>query len=185
MFHVDERPALPTAAFVPLSLPHGWSRFFLLVSKMLRADSAVVIMPLALLLGCVFYILYGLLLNYNAARKTGLPLVILPIDCANPLWLIFDRRVAQWARHIPFGSGTFSRFNWRGWEIWDRYRAHEELGDGIMFVTPGKNYLQLCDAEAVSEIFRRRGDFPRPPESTGNNSTLVCKAFLQALIRVC
>ena len=34
-------------------------------------------------------------------------------------------------------------------------------------MTPGKYNLQLCDAEAVSEIFRRKEDFPRPPESTG------------------
>ena len=38
-------------------------------------------MPLALLLGCTLYVLYGLLINYNAARKTGLPLVNLPFDC--------------------------------------------------------------------------------------------------------
>ncbi|KAL8780127.1 MAG: hypothetical protein Q9213_006611 [Squamulea squamosa] len=69
-------------------------------------------------------------------------------------------------RRIPFGSGTFTRFNWRGWEIWDRYRAHQEYGDAIFFVTPGKNYLQLCDAEAVSDILRRPIDFPHPPEST-------------------
>lgn len=91
----------------------------------------------------------------------------------------------KWARHIPFGSGTFTRFNWRGWEIQDRYRAHQELGDAIIFVTPGKNYLQLCDAEAISEIFHRRIDFPRPPESTGKKSGfLTCKALLQALTNV-
>lgn len=40
-----------------------------------------VLLPLALLLGTVLYVLYGLLVNYNAARKTGLPLVVLPFDC--------------------------------------------------------------------------------------------------------
>lgn len=124
-------------------------------------------MPLALSLVTVLYVLYGLLVNYNAARKTGLPIIVLPFDCGNPLWLIIDRKVMQWVRRLPFGSGTISRFNWRGWEIWDRYRAHQELGDAIFFVTPGKNYLQLCDAEAVSDIFQRRADFPRPLESTG------------------
>ena len=139
------------------------------------------LVPLALLLGCASYLLYGLLTNYNAARKTGLPLVVLPVDCGNPLWLIIDRKVAQLVRRLPFGSGTFTRFNWRGWEIWDRYRAHQELGDGIIFVTPGKNYLQLCDAEAVSDIFQRRGDFPRPPEATGKEGTFMRKALLQSL----
>ena len=127
----------------------------------------LVIVPSAFLLGIGLYVLYGLLVNYNAARKTGLPLIVLPFDCGNPLWLIIDRKVVQFIRRIPLCSGTFTRFNWRGWEIWDRYRAHEQLGDAIFFVTPGKNYLQLCDAEAVSEIFQRRADFLRPPESTG------------------
>ncbi|KAI4224912.1 MAG: hypothetical protein L6R36_004312 [Xanthoria steineri] len=128
--------------------------------------SALLLAPVALFLSLALYLLYGLLVNYTAARKTGLPLIVLPFDCGNPLWLIIDRKVAQLVRRIPFGPGTFTRFNWRGWEIWDRYRAHQQLGDAIFFVTPGKNYLQLCDAEAVSEIFQRRGDFPRPPEST-------------------
>lgn len=126
-----------------------------------------VLVPFALSLGTVLYVLRGLLVNYNAARKTGLPLIILPFDSGNPLWMIIDRKIVQFIRRIPLCSGTFTRFNWRGWEIWDRYRAHQQLGDAIFFVTPGKNYLQLCDAEAVSEIFQRRADFPRPTESTG------------------
>ena len=126
-----------------------------------------VLVPFALSLVTVLYVLHGLLVNYNAARKTDLPLVILPVDCGNPLWLIIYRRIVQLVRRIPFCSGTFTRFNWRGWEIVDRYRAHQQLGDAILFVTPGKNYLQLCDADAVSDIFQRRGDFLRPAESTG------------------
>lgn len=126
-----------------------------------------VVVPLAVWLSIVLYVSYGLLVNYIAARKTGLPLIVLPFDCGHPLWMIVDRKVVQLFRNIPFGSGTFTRFNWRGWEIRDRYRAHQQLGDAIFFVTPGKNYLQLCNAEAVSEIFQRRSDFPRPPESTG------------------
>ncbi|KAL8974704.1 MAG: hypothetical protein Q9197_001073 [Variospora fuerteventurae] len=129
--------------------------------------SLLLLVPLVASLGTALFILYRLLVNYNAARKTGLPIIVLPVDCGNPLWLIVDRKIAQWIRRIPIGSGTFTRFNWRGWEIWDRYKAHQQLGDGILFVTPGKNYLQLCDAEAVSEIFQRRADFLRPPEATG------------------
>lgn len=135
--------------------------------KPLMSYPPFVILPLALSLGTVLYVLYGLLVNYNAARKTGLPLIVLPFDCGHPLWLIIDRKIVQLVRRIPFCSGTFTRFNWRGWEIWDRYRAHQQLGDAIFFVTPGKNYLQLCNAEAVSEIFQRRADFLRPPEATG------------------
>ena len=91
----------------------------------------------------------------------------------------------QWVRRLPIGSGTISRFDWRGWEIWDRYRAHQELGDAIFFVTPGKTYLLLCDAEAVSEIFQRRADFPRPPESTGKVALMPCASLLESIITKC
>jgi len=176
--HTDWLRVPPTTSCVALSSPYCQLGLFFIVSKMLITESAAVLVALALLPGCAFfYILYGLLINYNAARKTGLPLVILPFDSGHPLWMIIDRKVVQLVRRIPFGSGTFTRFNWRGWEIWDRYRAHQELGDGIIFVTPGKNYLQLCDAEAVSEIFQRRVDFPRPPEVTGKNITLLLFAM--------
>ena len=134
---------------------------------MLGVQSLAVLVPLCLLLGFVLYLLYGLGSNYLTARRTGLSLIVLPFDCGNPLWLIIDRKVAQFVRRLPFGAGNFTRFNWRGWEIWDRYRAHQELGEAILFVTPGELYLQLCDPEAVGDVLRRRDDFPRPPEATG------------------
>lgn len=82
------------------------------------AASLVVLALLAVLLG-VFYILYGLKVNYDDARKIGLPIIVLPFDSANPLWMIIDRKVVQLVRRIPYCSGNFTRFNWRGWEIHD------------------------------------------------------------------
>lgn len=131
------------------------------------AGLLVVLALLTLVLAWLLYVLYGLKVNYDNARKTGLPLIILPFDSANPLWMVIDRKVVQLVRHIPFCAGNFTRFNWRGWEIHDRYKAHQQLGDAFIFVTPGKLYLQLCDVNAVSEIFQRRTDFTRPPEATG------------------
>ncbi len=147
------------------------------------SQSPLLLFALALLLSFVLYVMHGFRVNYNAARKTGLPLIVLPIDCGSPLWLILDRKIVQVVRRLPFCSGTFTRFNWRGWEIWDRYRAHQELGDAIIFVTPGKNYLQLCNAEAVSEIFQRRADFLRPPEATGKILIHVAHGHPQIFIR--
>ncbi|KAI4096037.1 MAG: hypothetical protein LQ344_001271 [Seirophora lacunosa] len=149
------------------------------------AYSPFLLVPLTASLGTVLLILYRLLVNYNAARRTGLPIIVLPVDCGNPLWLILDRKIAQWVRRLPVGSGTFTRFNWRGWEIWDRYHAHQELGDAFLFVTPGKNYLQLCDAEAVSDIFQRRADFLRPPESTASsfNEQVNQRVWMESIIQ--
>jgi cytochrome P450 len=116
------------------------------------------------LIGWILYVVYCLAVNYSKARKTGLPLVILPIDSGNPLWMSIDTRVLPFFRRLPFGFKNFTRFNWRGWEIEDRYKAHQELGDAFIFVTPGKNWLQLCNAEAVADIFARKGEFTRPTE---------------------
>ena len=107
--------------------------------------------------GWTLYGVYCLAVNYYHARKTGLPLVFLPIDSGNPLWMAIDTRILPFFRYLPWGFKNFIRFNWRGWEIQDRYKAHLELGDAFVFVTSGKNWLQLCNAEAIADIFARKG----------------------------
>ncbi|RYC61640.1 hypothetical protein CHU98_g4574 [Xylaria longipes] len=102
--------------------------------------------------------------NYQSARKLGIPLRILPISHGNPFWMIVDRRIIRYIRRLPFGNCSFTRYNWRGWEIGDRCRSHLEMGDIYMQVTPGKNWLYLCDPESLLDVFRRRSDFPRPLE---------------------
>jgi hypothetical protein len=129
------------------------------------AISSVLLALIVPLLGWVLYITYCLAVNYAQARKTGLPLVVLPIDCGNPLWMSIDTRVLPFFfRSLPFSFTNCTRFSWRGWEIEGRYRAHQELGDAFIFVTPGKNWLQLCNAEAVADIFARKAELTRPTE---------------------
>ncbi|KAI9718838.1 MAG: hypothetical protein M1828_006527 [Chrysothrix sp. TS-e1954] len=114
---------------------------------------------------CVLYNYYCLLLNYVAARKIGIPMVVIPISPENPLWMIVDKRIfIPLFERIPFGTGNFTRYNWRGWEIKDRNKSHLELGDIFIAVTPGRNFLHLCNAEALVDVFQRRSDFPRPLE---------------------
>ncbi|KAI0402659.1 hypothetical protein F4802DRAFT_617385 [Xylaria palmicola] len=79
--------------------------------------------------------------------------------------MIIDRRIIQYVRRLPLlGDRSFTRYNWRGWEVDDRCRSHLEMGDVYMQVTPGKNWLYLCDPETLLDVFRRRSDFPRPLE---------------------
>ncbi|KAH8596209.1 cytochrome P450 [Bisporella sp. PMI_857] len=87
------------------------------------------------LLTWITNVIYCLAVNDHHAKKAGLPLVILPIDSGNPLV------------H----------------KIQGRYEVHEELGDAYIFVTPGKNWLQLCDPEALSNAFSRKEQFTQPP----------------------
>ncbi|KAI0098617.1 cytochrome P450 [Nemania sp. FL0031] len=101
--------------------------------------------------------------NYQSARKLGVPLRILPISHGNPLWMLVDKRVVPLARRF-LGDCSFTRYNWRGWEVDDKCRSHIEMGDVYMQVTPGKNWLYVCNPESLLDVFRRRSDFPRPLE---------------------
>ncbi|KAI0006870.1 cytochrome P450 [Xylariaceae sp. FL0662B] len=105
-----------------------------------------------------------LLRNYFTARKVGVPIRVIPISHGNPFWMIVDKKVLSIVKRLPFGSGSFTRYNWRGWEVEDRCRSHLEMGDAYMLVTPDKNWLYLCNPETLMEVFRRRTDFPRPLE---------------------
>lgn len=114
---------------------------------------------------------FSLFRNYMAARKMGVPIRIIPIDHTNPIWMLVDRSVLTvLKRLLPFTGGTsFARYNFRGWELSDRYQSHQELGDAFVLVTPGRNWLYIADPDTLMEVFRRRVDFPRCIELTGTS----------------
>ncbi|KAF1952258.1 cytochrome P450 [Byssothecium circinans] len=113
----------------------------------------------------IVYSWYCLFRNYLIPRKVGLPLRIIPINPENPLWMLVDKRFfIPLFEKLPFGSGSFTRFNWRGWEFADKYRVHEEIGDIFIMVTPGRVWVHLCDPEALAEVLRKDKEFPRPLE---------------------
>ncbi|KAK0747379.1 cytochrome P450 [Apiosordaria backusii] len=112
----------------------------------------------------------SLLRNYINALKIGVPVRAIPIDQINPFWMIMDKKVLAFLkRYLPFLRGTsFARFNWRGFEIAERYRPHHELGDVYMVSTTGRNWLYLGDPDLVTEIYKRRNDFPRCSKLTSS-----------------
>ncbi|CAI6091937.1 unnamed protein product [Clonostachys chloroleuca] len=113
------------------------------------------------------YSLCRLVQNYRIARRVGVPIRFVPIDHNNRLWLVVDRKVAWLLRRwLPFGLGdnNLTRFDWRGWEFEDKYKEHLLLGDAFMHVSPGKNWLYVCNPDSVLDILRRSRDFPRPME---------------------
>ncbi|KAK0634375.1 cytochrome P450 [Bombardia bombarda] len=121
--------------------------------------------PLVLAAGVfVLQTLAGLLRNYAAARTIGVPIRFIPISPLNPFWVLADRTVLSYVRRLPgpLGNNSFTRYNWRGWEVEDRYRSHQEMGDIWVLVTPFKNWIYVNDPDALKDIFRRGNDFPRP-----------------------
>lgn len=117
----------------------------------------------------------SLLRNYWAARSIGVPIRIIPISPLNPFWVLLDRKVLSLIRRLPFGDNSFTRYNWRGWEVEDRYRSHYEMGDIWVLVTPFKNWVYVNDPQALMSLFRRGTDFPRPVFINGmHNCMLGC-----------
>jgi len=43
----------------------------------------------------------------------------------------------------------------------DKLKVHVELWDVVVLVSSGRNWLNICDSEAIPEILRRRNDFRR------------------------
>ncbi|KAK4157556.1 cytochrome P450 [Chaetomidium leptoderma] len=111
---------------------------------------------------------YCLYCNYLEARKLGVPIRIIPIDHLNKLWLLVDRQVVSLVRRLPgpLGNNSFTRFNYRGWHEDDGLRAHNEMGEAFVLVTPSRNWFYLADPEALMNMYRRGKDFPRWVEIT-------------------
>ncbi|KAK6082597.1 cytochrome P450 [Seiridium cupressi] len=104
-----------------------------------------------------------ILYNYAAARTIGIPIRVIPFNPFNPFWCLVDRKFALLLCRFPFlGENTISRYNWRGWDIKDRWRSHYEMGDIFILVTPQYNMIQLNNPEATTNVFKRSTDFPRP-----------------------
>lgn len=132
---------------------------------------SVLLVATPLLLAGVFVAqtAWGLLRNYASARTIGVPIRFIPISPLNPFWALADRKVLSFLRRLPdpLGHNSFTRYNWRGWEVADRYRSHQEMGDIWVLVTPFKNWIYVNDPEALNTLFRRGNDFPRPVFVTG------------------
>jgi hypothetical protein len=111
--------------------------------------------------------LFSLARNYIKATKIGLPIRVIPVSHTNPFWMLIDRKIISITKRLPFGDNSFTRYNYRAWELQDRYRSHHELGDAFVLVSPGRNWLYVANPDTLTEIFRRRTDFPRCLELTG------------------
>lgn len=83
---------------------------------------------------------------------------------------------------FPFDSGNFTRYQRLGWEFEDRSKTHEELGDAYMAVTPGKNWLYICDHEAISDLLHCRNEFKRPLEILGWSFTSIAHPIAWVLL---
>jgi hypothetical protein len=111
---------------------------------------------------------YTLSVNYAAAKKIGVPIVILPVSSGNPVWMLLaDIIVPLLQKNSTIRSWPLVRFGRRSWEFKDKGKIHQEIGDLFVMVTPVKNWLYVCNADILAEIMQRRNEFIRPKEILG------------------
>ncbi|KAI9845422.1 MAG: hypothetical protein M1837_004900 [Sclerophora amabilis] len=121
-----------------------------------------------LLLGLtVAYAIWSLIcmeINVRRARTIGIPLVRMPVDPMNVLWLVLEPPLFRLLDRLPFSYGTFGRYSRRGWHFHDKAWSHAEYGPAWAIATPREIFMYIGDPDAINEIFARRADFLRPTQ---------------------
>lgn len=105
-------------------------------------------------------------INYNRAKRIGIPLVRLPIDPLNVLFQVFESHVWSVLDSLPL-KGILPRWTTyarRGWFFEGKAETFLRLGKIWGLVTPVGIYVQLTNPEAINDVLSRRMDFQRPTE---------------------
>ena len=121
-------------------------------------------LTLALLTLYMGWSVAALELNRRRAGSLNIPLIHLPVDPMNILWIIVEPHLWRILDHLPINwrKTTFGRYSRRGWFFADKAESHLRYGPIWALVTPRDVYVYVADPEAVHEIFTRREDFLRP-----------------------
>ena len=85
----------------------------------------------------------------------GIPLIRLPIDPKNVLWMILEPSIWRLLDCLPFDWGNFRRYSRRGRHFHDKAKSHLEYGTVWALVTLWDIYVHVADPVAIAEIFRR------------------------------
>lgn len=104
-------------------------------------------------------------INVRKARALKVPVVRIPFDVTNVLWLalqpnlwaILDRLPIQWSSYPDF-----IRLSRRDWQFREKSDPAVRLGPIWALVTPVTLYLQCTDPQAIKDIFARPSQFMRP-----------------------
>ncbi|TGO15133.1 hypothetical protein BTUL_0044g00720 [Botrytis tulipae] len=115
-----------------------------------------------LALGYLLWSIIAMEINHLRASKMGIPLIRLPVDPMNMIWLILEPFLWRFLDQLPINFGSFGHYSRRGWHFHDKATSHLKYGPIYGLVTPCDIYVYVADPDAIHEIFTRRGDFLRP-----------------------
>jgi hypothetical protein len=105
-------------------------------------------------------------LNHRDASSMRIPLVRIPVDPLNVFFMILEPHLFKLIDVLPQSLvPQFVRYMRRGWFFLDKSDSHLRFGPIWACVTPRGIHIQICDSEAIHDMFNRRYDFIRPVEN--------------------
>ncbi|KAF2821233.1 cytochrome P450 [Ophiobolus disseminans] len=105
-------------------------------------------------------------LNHKRASVMRIPLVRVPIDPLNLFFMVLEPHIFRIIDLLPPSIlPNFVQYMRRGWFFLDKADAHLKYGPMWASVTPRGIHIQICDSEAIHDMFNRRYDFIRPSEN--------------------
>ncbi|KAF2007674.1 cytochrome P450 monooxygenase-like protein [Amniculicola lignicola CBS 123094] len=104
--------------------------------------------------------------NLTAAKSSGLPVVITPWNVYSVFWLASYIVWLPLLRKLPASCrGTWLEVLDPEWAYRIGYKIFEDVGsDVFLVVSPSSIGSFVADAEVMTQITSRRGDFPKPLE---------------------
>ncbi|TVY33469.1 Cytochrome P450 [Lachnellula subtilissima] len=113
----------------------------------------------------VFSNISGLLKNIAAAKRSGLPWTVVPIDIYGLPWLLTHKLWLPWLNRLPKSwTENWLDFITPDW-VWQLlYDGVKRKGDLFLTVSPGTIQLWATNAEAIHQITARREAFPKQIE---------------------
>ncbi|KAL0257801.1 putative P450 monooxygenase [Diplodia seriata] len=130
-------------------------------------------MPSALLvtvaaLAAVYYLnLYRCLAaNVKAAKRSGIPYIVLPWNKFGIFWLILGDRLYPIIDRLPKAwTKSWLPYLRIEWLYEAKYEPFKRFGSEVLLVcSPGEKHLYVANPEAIADIATRRLDFPKPLE---------------------
>lgn len=122
---------------------------------------------IVLILAWLVYKIVKLIRHVKSARRIGLPYTVVPVleteaigklitPLVRPLYTQRLLRSKGWPRWI-----RFTILDW-AWE--EKRKAHEELGEVFLVVSPGGIICYSADADMSWDVMNRRNEFIKPRE---------------------
>lgn len=121
-----------------------------------------ILLPLVLLAG---HRLYRLAVNYVAARRLGIPIIVLPVSFEDTWWILLKPLFA-WVKNLPFGLGSWYAYTDIGWPTEDGIATVSKLGETFVLVSSNRNQIVTAYPPAVERVYKDTKTFIRPDPFT-------------------